>query len=65
MFKSSGKDAFTPRHLKFIMDYVREKGLTVTGNARGNLICSVLEEDKLTGYFEVWLPIEPFPGMEL
>lgn len=65
VFKSSGKDAFTPRHLKFIMDYVREKGLTVTGNARGNLICSVLEEDKLTGYFEVWLPIEPFPGMEL
>lgn len=65
VFKSSGKDAFTPRHLKFIMDYVRSHGLTVAGNARGNLICSVLEEDKLTGYFEVWLPIRLLPGMEI
>lgn len=65
VFTSSGKDAFTPRHLKFIMDYVRENGLTVAGNARGNLICSVIEEDRLTGYFEVWLPIEPKPGLEI
>lgn len=65
VFKSSGKDAFTPRHLKFIMDYVRSHGLTVAGNARGNLICSVLEEDRLTGYFEVWLPIRLLPGMEI
>lgn len=59
VFKSSGKNAFSPRHLKFLMDYVRANKLTVTGNARGNLICSVLEDEKLTGYFEVWLPIEP------
>ena len=65
VFKSSGKNAFTPRHLKFLMDYVRENGLRVAGNARGNLVCSVLEDDKLTGYFEVWLPIRPFPGMTL
>lgn len=65
VFKSSGKNAFTPRHLKFLMDYVRENHLTVAGNARGNLICSVLEEDQLTGYFEVWLPIRPTPDMAL
>ena len=45
------------------MDYVRENDLTITGNARGNLICSVLENGKLTGYFEVWLPIEPKEGL--
>ncbi len=65
IFKSAGKDAFTPRHLKFIMDYARENGLSVAGNARGNLICSVLEEEKLTGYFEVWLPIHLAPGMKI
>ena len=65
VFTSSGKDAFSPRHMKYIMDYVRENGLTVTGSARGNLICSVLENDKLTGYFEVWLPIEPRDGLEI
>jgi len=65
VFTSSGKDAFSPRHLKFLMDYVREHKLTVTGNARGNLICSVLENNKLTGYFEVWLPIEPREDLEI
>ena len=65
MFTSSGKDAFSPRHLKFLMDYVRANGLTVAGNARGNLICSVVENDKLTGYFEVWLPIVPRDDLEI
>ena len=46
------------------MDYVRSNDLKVTGNARGNLICSVVEDGKLTGYFEVWLPIEPREGLE-
>ncbi len=63
IFKSSGKDEFSPKHMKFVMDYVRENGLTVTGNARGNLVCSVMEEGRLTGYFEVWLPIEPKEGL--
>ena len=65
VFKSSGKDAFSPRHLKFLMDFVRENQLTVTGNARGNLLCSVLEKDRLTGYFEVWMPIKPREGLEI
>lgn len=65
VFTSSGKNAFSPRHLKYIMDYARENGLTVAGNARGNLICSVLQDEKLTGYFEVWLPIEPKEGLEI
>ena len=65
VFTSSGKNAFTPRHLKFIMDYARENGLTVAGNARGNLVCSVLENNQLTGYFEVWLPIVPKEGLEI
>ena len=64
VYTSSGKDAFTPRHLKYLMDYVRSNDLKVTGNARGNLICSVVEDGKLTGYFEVWLPIEPREGLE-
>ncbi len=62
-FTSSGKTGFSPRHLKFVMDFVRENGLTVAGNAHGNLICSVMEDDRLTGYFEVWLPVEPKEGL--
>ena len=65
VFTSSGKNAFSPRHLKFLMDYVRANGLTVAGNARGNLVCSVVENGKLTGYFEVWLPIVPQEGLEI
>ena len=65
IFTSSGKNAFSPRHMRFLMDYVRENHLTVAGNARGNLICSVLENNQLTGYFEVWLPIVPTEGMEI
>ncbi len=57
-FKSTGKDAFTPRHLDYVMDFVEEKGLRLSGGARGNLVCSVLEDRGVTGYFEVWLPVE-------
>ena len=63
VFTSSGKTDFSPKHMEFVMDYVRENGLTVTGSARGNLVCSVLEDDKLTGYFEVWLPVAPKEGL--
>ncbi len=63
IFTSSGKSNFSPKRLRFVMDYVRENGLTVTGSARGNLICSVLEGGKLTGYFEVWLPVQPKEGL--
>ena len=64
VFKSSGKDTFSPQRIKFLMDFVRERKLKVAGNARGNLICSVLEDNQLTGYFEVWLPIEPAEGLD-
>lgn len=57
VFTSSGKDNFTPRLLDYLLDYARENGLEVAGSARGNLLCSVVEDGNLTGFFEVWLPI--------
>ncbi len=59
-FRSSGKNAFTPRQLRFLLDYAKEQELRIAGPAMGNLVCSVREEgsEELTGYFEVWLPIE-------
>jgi len=56
-FKSTGKDGFTPRHADFLAQFAEDKGYKPCGNARGNLVCSVVENDHLTGYFEVWLPI--------
>ena len=63
VFTSSGKDEFSPRRLDFIMDYICENSLTLAGDARGSLVCSVLEDGRLTGYFEVWLPVEPKEGL--
>ena len=59
-FRSAGKNAFTPRHLSFLLDFAKEQELKISGNAMGTLVCSVREEgsDDLTGYFEVWLPVE-------
>ena len=57
-FKSSGKSGFTPRHIDYMVSYAHENGLEICGNARGHLVCSVLDEGTLTGYFEVWLPIK-------
>lgn len=57
VFKSTGKDAFSPRHLEYLMDYAAQNGLTVCGNAYGNLLCSVAEPGGQSGYFEVWVPI--------
>ncbi len=59
-FRSPGKNAFTPRHLRFLLDYAKEQELRIAGNAMGTLVCSVREEGSsdLTGYFEVWLPVE-------
>lgn len=56
-FKSSGKNAFSPKHINYLFDYADEKGYIASGNARGNLVCSILEEGLNTGYFEVWLPV--------
>jgi DNA-binding transcriptional MerR regulator len=57
-FTSTGKDRFTARHLDFITGYAEQNGLTVAGCAFGNLACSVVEKGEITGFFEVWLPIE-------
>lgn len=57
-FKSSGKTGFSPRQLERVMEYINENGLSVAGNARGNLVCSVIDEGKLTGFFEVWIPVK-------
>jgi DNA-binding transcriptional MerR regulator len=57
-FTSTGKDKFTARHVDYMTDYAEKNGLTVAGCAFGNLACSVVENDEITGFFEVWLPIE-------
>ena len=57
-FKSVGKNAFTPRLLDYAREYAEANHLKICGNAHGNLVCSVLEEGQITGFFEVWLPIE-------
>ena len=57
-FTSTGKDRFTARHLDFLADYADQNQLKVAGCAFGNLACSVVEKGEITGFFEVWLPIE-------
>ncbi|MBQ8930024.1 MAG: MerR family transcriptional regulator [Oscillospiraceae bacterium] len=57
-FKSSGKNAFTPHHLDYMFQYARENGYEVAGKACGRLVCSVVDEGKVTGFFEAWLPVE-------
>jgi DNA-binding transcriptional MerR regulator len=56
-FKSAGKNQFSARHMDFMLDYAREKGIKTVGSAFGTLACSVVEDGQPTGYFEVWLPI--------
>lgn len=57
-FKSAGRDQFSARHTDFLHEYAAANGYRVAGNAFGNLACSVIEGDEITGYFEVWLPVE-------
>ena len=57
-FTSTGKDKFTARHVDYLLDYAEKNGHKVAGCAFGNLVCSVVENDEITGFFEVWLPIE-------
>ena len=61
-FKSSGKNAFSPEHISYLLDFAAENGYAVAGDARGNLVCSILEGGVNTGYFEVWLPVEKSGG---
>jgi DNA-binding transcriptional MerR regulator len=58
VFTSAGKGHFSPRKLEHVVDFARENGLRLKGDARGNLLASVLEEGQLTGFFEVWVPYE-------
>jgi hypothetical protein len=57
-FKSFGKDAFTPRHLDFMLKFASKNGLRPAGPAFGNLICSIPEDGGHVGYFEAWIPGE-------
>lgn len=61
-FKSSGKNGFSPEHIDFLREYAEQNGYSVTGDARGFLVCSILEDGVNTGYFEVWLPVSPDRG---
>jgi hypothetical protein len=56
-FKSSGKNGFTPYHLDFMRTFARQNGLSLNGSAFGNLVCSILEDGVVTGYFEAWMPV--------
>jgi hypothetical protein len=58
VFTSAGKGHFSPRKLEYVVDFAQEQGLKLKGDARGNLLASVLEEGQLTGFFEVWVPYE-------
>lgn len=58
VFSSSGKGNFSPQILKYMSDYAHQNQLKITGSARGNLLCSAVENGKLTGMFEVWLPVK-------
>ncbi len=59
VFKNSGgKGGFSPSLLEYTLDYARENHISVFGPIHGVLLCSVLEDNKLTGYFEAWIPIE-------
>ena len=61
-FRSSGKNAFSPRHMDYMFRYARQNGLTPAGNAFGHLVCSVVDNNRQTGFFEAWLPIVPPEG---
>ncbi len=59
VFTNTGKGNFSPQLIRYMVDYCEAHDLTICGPARGNLLCSVAEGDGLTGYFDVWIPIEP------
>lgn len=56
--RQQGKYGFSPKLLGYMADYAGENGLKLCGNARGTLLCSVRENDVMTGYFEAWIPVE-------
>ncbi len=58
VFTSAGKGSFSPQKLEYVVDFAAAHGLKLTGDARGNLLASVLEDGVLTGFFEAWIPYE-------
>ena len=59
VFKSAGgRDGFAPSLLDYALEYARDMGAQPTAPVHGVLLASVMEEGKLTGYFEAWIPIE-------
>ncbi|MDR1573189.1 MAG: MerR family transcriptional regulator [Clostridiales Family XIII bacterium] len=58
VFKNVGKGNFSPRHLRYMVDYAKDNRLTVCGDASGILLASVMEDGDFAGYFEAWLPVE-------
>jgi len=59
VFKNTGgKGGFSPSLLEYVKDYACREGLALFGPIHGSLLCSVVEDGQLTGYFEAWIPIE-------
>lgn len=59
VFKSAGgRDGFAPSLLEYAFDYAREMGVRTAAPVHGVLLASVMEQGKLTGYFEAWIPID-------
>ena len=57
-FASYSKEGFTARRLDFMREYAEANKLRLKGFAFGNLVCSVMEDSLLRGYFEAWMPVE-------
>ena len=53
-----GRGGFAPKLLQYALDYAAERDIRIFGPVCGVLLASVQENDRLTGYFEAWLPIE-------
>lgn len=58
VMKQKGKYGFNPKILEYMVTYAKDSGLKISGNAIGHLLCSVKADDAMTGYFEIWIPIE-------
>lgn len=59
VFKNlADKGGFSSGALQYALDYAEENALTVKGPVHGVLLASIMENERLTGYFEAWLPVE-------
>ncbi|MDR2355378.1 MAG: MerR family transcriptional regulator [Clostridiales Family XIII bacterium] len=58
VFKNIGKGNFSPRHMHYMVDYAKDNGLRICGDASGILLAGVMENGDFAGYFEAWLPVE-------